>query len=130
MSTTTNEMPRSATAAVAEATRIAAEAARQGTETAKASMKAASSYFGETNTIGRDLLNSWSLQSETALKAAFDAQTAAIEAGLGLFDVGVQGNRQAIEQFSELVKRTQKATLESWHATVKAAAEATESTKR
>ena len=40
MSTTTNEMPESAAAAVTEATRIAAQAARNGTETAKASIEA------------------------------------------------------------------------------------------
>ena len=43
MSTTTmNELPESAAAAVAEATRIAAQAARSGTETTKASNEAAS----------------------------------------------------------------------------------------
>ena len=126
MSTTTsNEMPESAAAAVAEATRIAAQAARQGTETAKASIKAASSYIDEANTLGRDLLDTWSTQSEAALKAAFDAQNAAIDAGLGLFDLGTKGNRQAVAQFSELVKQTQRATLESWQATVKAAAKTT-----
>lgn len=123
--TTTNEMPEAAAAAVAEATRIAAQAARQGTETAKASIKAASSYIDESSTLGRDLLNTWSTQNEAALKAAFDAQTAAIDAGLGLFDLGTKGNRQAVEQFSELVKQTQRATLESWHATVEAAVKAT-----
>ena len=80
--------------------------------------------------IGRDLLEHWSTQSEAALKAAFEAQNAAIDAGLGLFDLGLKGNRQAVEQFSELVKRTQQATLESWQSTVKAAAKATEPTKR
>ena len=67
------------------------------------------------------------IQSEAALKTAFEAQNAAIDAGLGLFDLGVKGNRQAVEQFSEIVKRTQKATLESWQATVKMATKATES---
>ena len=82
------------------------------------------------NQFGRDLLSTWSTQSEAALKAAFDAQNAAIEAGLGLFDMGVKGNRQAVEQFSDLVKRTQQATLESWQTAVKAAAKATEPPKR
>jgi hypothetical protein len=118
---TTNELPESAAAAVTEATRIAAEAARSGTETAKASIAAARSYVNDTSTLGRDLLDGWSTQSEAALKAAFDAQNAAIDAGLRLFDMGFKGNRQAVEQFSVLVKRTQEATLESWHATVKAA---------
>ena len=44
MSTTTNDMPESAAAAVTEATRIAAQAARNGTETAKASIEAARSF--------------------------------------------------------------------------------------
>jgi hypothetical protein len=127
---TTNEMPESAAAAVAEATRIAAQAARSGTETAKASIDAARTYVGETNTLGRDLLATWSTQSEAAIKAAFEAQNAAIDAGLGLFDLGVKGNRQAVEQFSVIVKRTQQATLESWHTAVKAAEKATEAAKR
>lgn len=130
MSTTTNEMPETAAAAVAEASRIAAQAARTGTETAKASIEAARSYVGESSTLGRDLLATWSTQSEGAIKAAFDAQNAAIDAGLGLFDLGVKGNRQAIDQFSKLVKQTQQATIETWQTTVKAAAKATEPVKR
>ena len=130
MSTTINEMPESAAAAVTEATRIAAQAARNGTETAKASIEAARSYADDSSALSRDLLNTWSTQSESVLKTAFDAQNAAIEAGLGLFDLGVKGNRQAVEQFSELVKRTQRATLESWQATVKSAEKATSSTSR
>jgi hypothetical protein len=130
MSTTTHEMPESAAAAVTEATRIAAQAARNGTETAKASIEAARSYADDSNALSRDLLSTWSIQSESVLKTAFDAQNAAMNAGLGLFDLGVKGNRQAVEQFSELVKRTQKATLESWQTTVKMAAKATETAGR
>ena len=129
MSTTT-EMPESAAAAVTEATRIAAQAARNGTETAKASFEAARSFADDGNALTRDLLGTWSTQSESVLKTAFDAQNAAIEAGLGMFDLGVKGNRQAVAQFTELVKRTQKATLETWQTTVKMATAATEPTKR
>jgi hypothetical protein len=130
MSTTINEMPESAAAAVTEATRIAAQAARNGTETAKASIEAARSYADDSSALSRDLLGTWSTQSESVLKTAFDAQNAAIDAGLGLFDLAVKSNRQAVAQFSELVKRTQKATLETWQTTVKATAKATEPTKR
>ena len=106
MSTTaTNEMPETAAAAVAEASRIAAQAARNGTETAKASIEAARTYIGESGNLARDLLATWSTQSETVIKAAFDAQNAAMDAGLGLFDLDVKSNRQAIDQFSKLVKR-------------------------
>ena len=127
---TTHEMPESAAAAVTEATRIAAQAARNGTETAKASIEAARSYADDSSALSRDLLGTWSVQSESVLKTAFDAQNAAIDAGLGLFDLGVKSNRQAVAQFSELVKRTQKATIETWQTTVKATAKATEPTKR
>jgi len=128
--TTNNDIPEAAAAAVAEATRIAAQAARNGTETAKASMDAAGSLFDETSTIGRDFLGTWSAQSEAAIKAAFDAQNAAIDAGLGLFDLSLNGNRKAVAQFSEIVKRTQKATLDSWQTTVKMASKATETKVR
>ena len=131
MSTTTmNDMPQSATAAVAEATRIAAEAARTNTENAKASIEAARSYFDEANVLGQDLLSTWSTQSEAVLKTAFGAQNAAIDAGLSLFDLSVKSNKQAVAQFSDLLKRTQRATLETWQSTIKATAKATEPTKR
>jgi hypothetical protein len=130
VSTTINDMPESTAAAVAEATRIATQAARNGTENAKASFEAASSLFDDTNKIGRDLMGTWTAQTELAIKAAFDAQNTAIDAGLGLFDLGFKGNRQAVTQFSEIVKRTQKATLESWQTTAKMAAKATEASKR
>ncbi len=127
---TTNELPESAAAAVAEATRIAAQAARNSTETAKASFEATRSYVGETSAIGREMLEGWSTQSESVLKTAFEAQNAAMDAGFSLFDLGVKGNRKAVEQFSTIVKRTQQATLESWQSAVKAASMATEPTKR
>ena len=130
MSTTTNELPESAAAAVAEATRIAAQAARNSTETAKASFEATRSYIGETSVIGRELLEDWTTQSEAVLKTAFEAQNAAMDAGLSLFDLGLKGNRKAVEQFSTIVKRTQQATLESWQSAVKAASMATETPKR
>ena len=130
MSTTLNDMPEVATAAVTEATRIAAQAARNGTETTKVSLEAANTYFGEASVLGRDLLGTWSTQTEMAIKAAFEGQNAAIDAGLGLFDLGVKSNREAVAQFSEIVKRTQKATLETWQTTVKAASTATETTRR
>jgi len=125
-----NDMPEAASAAVAEATRIAAQAARTNTENAKASIEAARSYFDEANGLGRDLLNTWSTQSEAVIKTAFGAQNAAIEAGLSLFDLSVKSNKQAVAQFTELLKRTQEATLESWQSTIKATAKATETSKR
>ncbi len=131
MSTTsTTDLPESAAAAVAEATRIAAQAARTGTETTKATIEAARSYADDANMLARDILGTWSTQSEATLKAGFDAQNAGIEAGLALFDLGVKGNRQAVDQFAVIVKRTQQATLESWQASVRAATKMTETSKR
>jgi hypothetical protein len=96
MSTATTDLPKSAAdlpktaaAAVTEAGRIAAEAARTSTETARASVEASRTYFDETTALGRDLIGTWSAQSETAIKAAFEAQNAAVEAGMGFFDLGV-----------------------------------------
>ena len=126
---TTNELPESMAAAIAEASRIAAEAARQNTETARASIEAASSSMDDANALGQELLGTWTKQSEAAMKAAYKAQNAAIETGLGMFDVGVKGDREAVEMYAELVKQTQKATLESWHAAVKASVQAAETAK-
>jgi hypothetical protein len=130
MSSPATELPESAAAAVKEATRIAAEAARAGTESTRATIETARTYLDDASQFGRELLGTWSTQSEATLRAAFDAQNAAIDAGLGLFDLGVKGNRQAVEQFSAIVKRTQQAALESWQTAAKAAAKAAESAKR
>ena len=120
--TTTNELPESAAAAVAEATAHrrpgGPQRHRDGEglvrgQRARTSMRRARSVA--------TCSNAWSTQSEAALKTAFEAQNAAIDAGLGLFDLGLKGNRQAVEQFSAIVKRTQQATLESWQSAVKAA---------
>ena len=119
-STTTAELPEAAAAAVTEAARIAAQAARRQSETAKASIEVARSYLDETTELGKRLYGTFATESEAALRAAFDAQSAAVEAGLGLFDLGVKGNRQAAEHFSELLRRTQLAALDSWQATVAA----------
>jgi hypothetical protein len=125
MSTTTmNDVPETAAAAMTEAARIAAQAARRGTETARESIEVARSYFDETSDLGKGLYSTWVSQSEATLKAAFAAQDAAIEAGLSLFDVGVKSNRQAAEQFSDLIHRSQQAMLEGWQTTVKAAEKA------
>ena len=101
-----------------------------GARSACISIEAARSYLDETSTLGRDLLGTWSTQSEAVLKTAFGAQNAAIDAGLSLFDLSVKSNKQAVAQFSELVKRTQQATLETWQSTIKATAKATDATKR
>ncbi len=119
-SSTKTEFPETAAAAVTEAARIAAQAARRQSETAKASIEVASSYLDESSELGRRLYGAWAAENEAALRAAFDAQNAAIEAGLGLFDLGVKANRQAATQFTELVQKTQQAAIESWQATVKA----------
>lgn len=130
MSTITNDLPETAAAAVTEATRIAAQAARRSTETARASVDTARAYFDETTALGRDLVGTWAAQSEAAIKASFEAQNAAVEAGMGFFDLTVKSNRQAMDQLTDLVRRTQQATLESWQSTVKAATKATEMPKR
>ncbi len=128
MSTTMKDLPE--TAAVNEATRIATEAARNGTETAKASIGAAKSYLDETNALGKDLLSTLTVQTEAALKSAFDAQNAAVEAGLGMFDLGVKSNRQAIAQFTDLMHRTQQTALETWHTAAKATQKAVDAQRR
>ena len=126
MSTTTNDIPETAAAAVAEAARIAAQAARRSTETARVSVENARMSFDETSALGRDLFGTWAAQSEAAIKAAFEAQNSVIVAGTGFFDQGVKGNREAIEQLNDVVRRAQQATLESWQATVKAVTKAVE----
>ncbi len=128
MSTTTKDFPE--TAAVNEASRIATEAARNGTETAKASIGAAKTYLDETNALGKDLLSTLTVQTEAALKSAFDAQNAAVEAGLGMFDLGVKSNRQTIAQFTDLMHRTQQTALETWHTAAKATQKAVDAQRR
>jgi hypothetical protein len=119
-SSPTIDLPEQAAAAVNEAAQIAAQAARRQTETAKASIEVARSYLDESSELGHRLYGAWAAGSEAALSTAFDARNAAIEASLGVFDLGVTANRQAATQLTELVRKTQQAAIESWQATVKA----------
>ena len=129
MSTSSTELPEAAAAAIAEASRIAAEAARQSEVAMKASIEAASTSMEDSNKPGRELLGAWSTQSEVAMKAAYDAQNAAIEAGMGMFETGVKSDRGTAKLFTELVRKTQQASLDSWHAAMSATVKAAESTK-
>jgi len=121
MSTTNaTDLHESAAAAVTEAARIAAQAARRGTETTRASIDVARSILDESAEFGRRIQGAWVAEGETALRAAFATQNSALEAGLSLFDLGVRTTRQAAEQLSELVHRSQESALETWQASVKA----------
>src|SRR5512142_1193458 len=122
---TTTEVPN-AEAAVNEAVRITREATRRGTESAKASLEVAHTYMDEVNVLGRQMFDTWSVEGEAIIKAAFDAQNASIDAGIALFDLGVNTNKQSIEQAVKLLKESQGAVLESWQAAVNAAAKSFE----
>ena len=130
MSTTTNELPESAAAAVAEATRIAAQAARNSTETAKASFEATRSYVGETSVIGREMLEGLVHPERGGPQDGIRGTECRDRRRLEPVRSGPQGQSEGVEQFSEIVKRTQQATLESWQSAVKAASMATEAPKR
>ncbi len=120
MSTTTDELPKGATAAVNEAARITRDAARRSTETAKASIDVARSYLDEANLLGQDLFVTWTSESEAMLKAGFDAQNASVDAAFALFDLAVKSNRQVMEQYSRVIRQTQAQTLETWQAAASA----------
>ena len=126
VSTTTNEMPESATAAVAEASRIAAQAARNSTETAKASIEAARSYFDEANALGRDLLEHLVHPERVGPQDRLRCTECRDRCRPGPVRPGREEQSTGRRAVLELVKQTQEATLETWQTTVKATAKATD----
>jgi hypothetical protein len=101
-----------ATDAVAEATRVFTESSRRTLENSQAAADATRSLLDESNTISKQLLDTWVASAEGTLKAAFDLQHAQLGAALSLVDAAAAGQHGVLQQVDSALRQTQKTALE------------------
>ena len=123
-------MANSATAISRDAELQMDQAARRTAESITAAAQATRTYVDESAEVNRRLLTAWSGGAEAAVRTMFDAQDAAFQAGLALFDAVSRSNRTAIEQWAEATRQTQQALWDVWRASLRVGDRAAESARQ
>ena len=106
------------------------QAARRTAESITAAAQATRTYVDESAEVNRRLLTAWLGGAEAAVRAMFDAQNAAFQAGLALFDAVSSSNRTAIEQWAEATRQTQQALWDVWRASLRVSDRAADSARQ
>src|SRR5579885_1605941 len=103
------------------------EASRISAACAEANVRTARELTQQSIETGRKLFDAWAAGTEAAIRSSFDLQNALLLPGLSYFEgcnsaseAGTRASRDAVEQWSETVHSTQRATLEAWQATIRA----------
>jgi hypothetical protein len=91
------------------------------TDTVNKATQATRQMWSEGTAMNRQLLEAWETNTEAMLKATFELQNTAIQAGRSILEMGLNTNQTAYHQWIEAVQQAQKATMEAWHATRRAA---------
>ncbi len=89
-------------------------------QTTRAAADAARAFQGDTTATSRSLFTAWAGSAEAFLRAGFDVQNAAIDAGLAVYDRAATSNRDLLRRWAEGARQTQSALLDQWQAGVKA----------
>ena len=123
-------MANSATAISRDAELQIDQAAHRTAESITAAAQATRTYVDESAEVNRRLLTAWSGGAEAVVRTMFDAQNAAFQAGLALFDAVSSSNRTAIEQWAEATRQTQQALWDVWRASLRISDRAADSARQ
>jgi len=96
----------------------AAETARRFTENAADATRLGAEQGLRIN---RQMIDAWATNTEATLKATFELQNAAIAAGRTVLEATGTGNMAYMEQWADVVRRAQQATLDAWQVNKQAA---------
>jgi hypothetical protein len=66
----------------------------------------------------RKLFNACAQGVEAAIKGGFEVQNAVIAAGMSFLDASANSSRNVVQQWNEVAREAQQATLELWQAGV------------
>jgi hypothetical protein len=86
-------------------------------ETVNKATQATRQIWTEGAEMNRQLLEAWMASTEATLKATFELQNSAIQAGRSFLETGYTGNQAAYNQWVEAIQQAQKAAMEAWHVT-------------
>jgi hypothetical protein len=87
------------------------------TDTVNKATQTTRQIWTEGTEMNRQLLEAWEANTEAMLKATFELQNTAIQAGRTFLETGIAGNQAAYNQWIEAVHQAQKAAMEAWHVT-------------
>jgi hypothetical protein len=105
-------------AATSEAMRATSEASRRTLQGAQDVMRTTRAYLAESTEANRKLFQAYAEGVEAALKGGFEVQHAMFAAGQSVFDAGTKSSRDVLQQWTEIAREAQQATLELWQAGV------------
>ena len=104
--------------AALEAIHATSEASRRTLESAQGVMRTTQAYLQESTEANRKLFNAYAQGVEAAIKGGFEVQNAVLAAGLSFLDASANSSRNVVQQWTEIAREAQQATLEAWQAGV------------
>jgi hypothetical protein len=104
--------------ATSEAMRATSEASRRTLQGAQDVMRTTSAYLAESTEANRKLFQACAEGVEAALKGGFEVQNAAFAAGQSVLDASTNSSRNMLQQWTEIAREAQEATLDLWQAGV------------
>jgi hypothetical protein len=110
--------PETTRETVNEAVRATSEASRRTLQSAQDTMRTTRAYLEESTEANRKLFNAYAQGVEAALKGGFEVQNAVLAAGMSFLDASTNSSRNVVQQWTEVTRQAQQATLEAWQASV------------
>jgi hypothetical protein len=104
--------------AASEAMRATSEASRRTLQSAQDAMRSTRAYLEESTEANRKLFSAYTQGVEAALKGGFEVQNAIFAAGQSVFDASTTSSRNVVQQWTEIAREAQQATLDLWQAGV------------
>src|ERR671936_739911 len=104
--------------ATSEAMRATSEASRRTLQGAQDAMRTTRAYLAESTEANRKLFQAYAQGVEAALKGGFEVQNAVFAAGQSVLDASTNSSRDVVQQWTEIAREAQQATLDLWQAGV------------
>jgi hypothetical protein len=104
--------------AASEAMRATSEASRRTLQGAQDVMQTTRAYLAESTEANRKLFQAYAQGGEAALKGGFEVQNAVFAAGQSVLDASTTSSRNVLQQWTEIAREAQQATLDLWQAGV------------
>src|ERR687883_2153567 len=102
--------------AASEAMRATSEASRRTLQGAQDAMRTTRAYLAKSTEANRKLFQAYAEGVEAAIKGGFEVQNAAFAAGQSILDASTNSSRNMLQQWTEIAREAQEATLEMWQA--------------
>ena len=96
----------------------ATEASRRTLLSAQDAMRTTRTYLEESTEANRKLVHAYARGVEAAIKGSFEVQNAVFAAGMSFLDASTNSSRNVVQQWTEVARQAQQATLDMWQSGV------------